>query len=105
MMLKIEKILHKNSESIYLQFSDCSVKILHKKDFLKNKPQWQKDIINKKWMNVKIDNVGDLVFDARLDAGADTLKPKCKEPTKNEILEVLAKRTTKRKLIEFISLL
>jgi len=105
MSLKINRILHRTNDKVYLEFSDGDIKVLFKSDIFKRLVDWQLKKAEKSWSKLKIDkNFGDLVLFQGFDIGADTLKPLCKKITEKDLLDIAhSKRIPKKRIYKAIA--
>ncbi len=100
----IKKIIHSTHDKLYLLFDDETIKVLDVNSY-KHLPDWQFLVIKENWEKAKIVD-GDIAFSDLVEIGADTVRERSKDITKSDFINIIEqKRISKKKLIEFLSLL
>lgn len=103
-MIEIIKILHKTSDTLYLKFSNKSIKKLKRAAITRQLPNKQKKIIKKNWATVKIGEMGCLHFSSIVEIGGDTIFANSLEIIPAELLKIATiKRIAKKRIIESIA--
>jgi len=102
-MVHLKKILHITNDKLYLLFTDGDVRVLLKESF-NDLPDWQKDIVENYWKQVKVDEFGGLVFNNKFDIGGDTLKKDTTNIDDKELLSIIhSKKIAKKRIIQTLA--
>jgi len=102
MLPRIEKIIYRTDNKLYLKFVDGNIKVLNVNSL--KMPKNQIDIVKDKWKKARVGDMGHLQFSKIINIGADTVWALSENINTKELLEIVEnKKVAKKKIMQSLA--